>query len=160
MWAGLGASFWRCRDYALRAPYWYFRNDISCLCKSMSHVYSIYAASWWPKHNVHNVLVLGWIPQLKAGCWLVLQTNHRFPQLIITITEKGPYYGPCYANLMLTPRKVDVKLGRWHNYHKGRVTLRIYDNQLARPLWPQHWRPNFTSTYLGLRLCDCENIAD
>ena len=23
-----------------------------------------------------------------------------------------------------------------------------------------HWRPNFMFTYLGLTLCDCENIAE
>ena len=54
------AVFWRCSDYALRAPYWYFRTDMSCPCKSMSHVYSIYAASWWPEHSGHSVMVLAW----------------------------------------------------------------------------------------------------
>ena len=54
------AAFWRCSEYVLRAPYWYFRTDICCPCKSMSHVYSIYAASWWPEHSGHSVLVLAW----------------------------------------------------------------------------------------------------
>ena len=43
-----------------------------------------------------------------------------------------------------------MKLGRQHNYHKGRAAIRHYANQPARPLWPLRLRPNFMSTYRGL----------
>ena len=36
--------------------------------------------------------------------------------------------------MALTQRKVDVKLGRRRNYHKGRAAIRHYANQTARPL--------------------------
>ena len=52
-----------------------------------------------------------------------------------------------------------MKLGRQHNYHKGRAALRIYANQPARPLWHLCRHPNFTSTYRGVnaRLALCLN---
>ena len=39
-----------------------------------------------------------------------------------------------YAKWALTPRSLNVKLGPQHNYHKGRVAIRHYANQTARPL--------------------------
>ena len=39
-----------------------------------------------------------------------------------------------YAKRALTPQKVDVKLERQSNNHKGGAALRIYTNQPARPL--------------------------
>ena len=47
-----------------------------------------------------------------------------------------------YDKWALTPRLVDVKLGRRRNYHDGRAAIRHYANQPARP--------NFTSTYRGV----------
>ena len=38
-----------------------------------------------------------------------------------------------YANLTLTPRKVDVKLGRRHNYHKGSMTIYYYADKPFLP---------------------------
>ena len=37
-----------------------------------------------------------------------------------------------FAKGTLTPRLVDVKLGRQRNYHKGRAAIRHYANQTAR----------------------------
>ena len=39
-----------------------------------------------------------------------------------------------YAKRALTPRSLNVKLGRRHNYHEGRAAIRHYANQTARPL--------------------------
>ena len=45
---------------------------------------------------------------------------------------------------------VDVKLGRWRNYHKGRAAIRHHANQPARSFWLLRRRPNFTSSYRGV----------
>ena len=52
-----------------------------------------------------------------------------------------------YAKRALTPRSLNVKLGPWRNYHKGRAAIRHYANQPAHLLWHLHWWPNFMSTY-------------
>ena len=39
-----------------------------------------------------------------------------------------------YAKWMLTPQKVEVKLGHQRKYYKGQ-TIRHYANQPSRPLW-------------------------
>ena len=49
-----------------------------------------------------------------------------------------------YAKWSLTPQSLNVKLGPWRNYHKGRAAIRHYANQTARPLWPMRRGPNFT----------------
>ena len=40
--------------------------------------------------------------------------------------------------------KVDMKLRRRRNYHRGQAAIRHYAYQTARPLWPLGCGPNFT----------------
>ena len=51
------------------------------------------------------------------------------------------------------PMKVDVKLGRWHNYHEGGAAIRHYANQTARPLWLLRREPNFMMRDRGVNAC-------
>ena len=48
-----------------------------------------------------------------------------------------------YSKQALTPRSLNVKLGPWRNYHKGRAAIRHYANQPARPFWLLCCGPNF-----------------
>ena len=59
------------------------------------------------------------------------------------ITEKAPTATTAftfktllrhYAKRALTPRSLNVKLGLQRNYHEGRVAIRHFANQPARPL--------------------------
>ena len=58
-----------------------------------------------------------------------------------------------YAKRALTPQSLNVKLGRRHNYHKGRAAIRHYANQTACPLWPLRHGPNFTLRDCGVNAC-------
>ena len=56
-----------------------------------------------------------------------------------------------YAKRALTPRSLNVKLGRRRKGHKGRAAIRHYANQTARPLWPLRCRTNFTLRDRGVK---------
>ena len=85
------------------------------------------------------------------GEGLVLCSAPSVPQPVFTITEKALTRASSllkaptsaftfktllrhYAKQVLTPRSLNVKLGRQRNYHKGRAAIRHYVNQTARPL--------------------------
>ena len=63
-------------------------------------------------------------PPTRAFSWLKPATTaFTFKTLLIH-----------YAKQALTPRSLNMKLGRRRNYHKGWAAIRHYANQTARPL--------------------------
>ena len=96
--------------------------------QSQSSPYSSYWWSYWDS----------WYRLLQS---FKLRSTRRF-----VITEKTPTRAfswlealfktllRLYAKGTLTPRKVDVKSGSRHNYHKGWEAIRHFSSQLACPL--------------------------
>ena len=81
--------------------------------------------------------------QLRAGCRRligeVVQSRRQSLlgpssgwKWLLPLSHLRHYYRH-YAKRALTPRSLNMKLGPWCNYHKGRAAIRHYANRTASP---------------------------
>ena len=120
------------------------RGEFSCQaiirCKGESQQSRLSTGA--PKSSIQRFVITEKAPT-RAFSWLKAPTSaFTFKTLIRH-----------YAKQALTPRSLNMKLGPWCNYHKGRAAIRHYANQPARPLWPLHRGPNFTLRDRGVNAC-------